>query len=244
MNLTIPGKSLDVQFDNLWRRFERLNSTTDTMSSWRNQWQRLLTPVNVSFIIPVEDSVVCDYLGRAQQALRPYMGYDPQPSDKLHITLYQVGFLKQGRRPFSGRWSRPQLDRIASLAREYLQLLRPFDVTIGPINAFSNVAIAEVRDGGRLRFLRDVLTQALPRRIVAPTYPLIPHITLGYFGKQPAAPIRNVLRPMHTWGPLSFTVDRVYLTLYYRKPGPYPRKLALQNSVEDILYSLPIGESR
>jgi 2'-5' RNA ligase len=120
-------------------------------------------------------------------------------------------------------------------------LLRPFTVLIGPINAFPNVAIAEVRDNGRLRLLRGVVAQSFPRRLGSVNYPLIPHITLGYFGAQPAAPIRNVMRPLHQWKPIPFTVDRVDLTLYYRKPGPYDRKQALLHSVEEVLYSLPIG---
>jgi 2'-5' RNA ligase len=134
-----------------------------------------------------------------------------------------------------------RLERTAELARDYLQLLRPFTVHIGPINAFPNVAIAEVRDGGKLRLLRGVVTQALPRRLVSSGYPLIPHVTLGYFGAQPAAPVRNTLRPMRNWKPIPFTVDRVDLTLYYRKPGPYIRSQALLHSVEEILFSLPIG---
>src|ERR1041385_6434319 len=147
MDRTLPGKALDAQYDAIWRRFERLTTTTDSMSRWRMRLQRLLTPVNVSFVIPIEDMEVCDYLGRVQQILRPHMEYAPQPPDKMHITIYQVGFLRHGP---TGTWSRSQLPKIASLAREYLQLLRPFPVQIGPINAFPNVPIAEVRDSGRL----------------------------------------------------------------------------------------------
>ena len=241
MDPTLPGRTLDAQYDALWRRFERLSNTTDSLSSWRMRVQRFLTPVNVSFIIPIEDKAVCDYLGRAQQVLLSYMDYEPQPPDKLHITVYQIGYLRQGRSPFSGRWTRSQLNPMANLAKDYLQLLRPFTVKVGPINAFPNVPIAEVRDSGRLRLLRGVLAQSVPRQIVAVNYPLIPHVTLGYFGAQPAAPLRNALRPLRDWKPIPFTVERVYLTLYYRKPGPYSRKQALLHSVEEVLFSLPIG---
>jgi 2'-5' RNA ligase len=241
---TIPGKSLDAQFDLVWQRFERIQTTVDSINHWSMRVRRWLTPINVSFVIPIDDPRVCDYLGEAQQVMLQHMAYAPQPADKLHITLYQVGYLR--RLPLlrlPGSWSRTELNKIAETAQQYLTLLKPFLVEIGPINAFPNVAIAEVRDGGRLRLLRGVVSRAIPPLITPLNFPLIPHTTLGYFGKQPAEPIRNRLRVLRNWPRMQFEVRQVEMTLYKRKPGPYEPRDALVHSEQEVLYKFPMGNS-
>jgi 2'-5' RNA ligase len=242
MDVTVPGKSLDAQFDVLWQRFAQLDYTVDSINQWTNRLRRWLTPVNVSFVIPIDDRTVCDYLGKAQQALLHHMAYEPQPPDKLHITLYQVGYLRQIPLRLPGLWSRQELTRIAQLTAEYLKLFQPIEVLVGPINAFSNVAIAEVRDSGRLRLLRGIISQAIPPLSLPLNYPLIPHITLGYFGTQPAAPIRETIGLLRMLPKIGLTVDRVELTLYYRKPGAYEPNKALIHSETEVIASLPIGQ--
>ena len=159
------------------------------MMTLPNRLRRWLTPVNVSFVIGIEDEAVCRYLMDAQEALIKHMDYAPQPQDKLHITVYQVGYLRTGL-VLPGTWTPEQLHQIAGLARETLTYIDPFDVLVGPFNAFPNVAIAEVRDEGKIRLLRAAVSQTVPRLArPLPAYPLIPHVTLGYFGRKPAIPI-------------------------------------------------------
>src|SRR5688572_14899069 len=124
MDVTVPGKSLDAQFDVLWQRFEQVDYTADSINQWTNRLRRWLTPVNISFVIPIEDHKVCEYLGGAQQALRQHMAYDPQPPDKLHITLYHLGYLRQLPLRLPLLWSREELERIAQTAAEYLKLFQ------------------------------------------------------------------------------------------------------------------------
>lgn len=242
---TLPGKSLEFQFDAEWQRFERLAYTTDTFRNLPARVRRWITPVNVSFIIPIEDQVVCAYLSRAQEALKPHMAYAPQPADKLHITLFQLGFLRSIPFQVRGGWSRTQLDQIAHLVGQYMSLVTPFEVQIGPVNAFPNVAFVEVHDLGKLRLLSGVVSQAIPPlQLRLPRFPMVPHVTLGFFGRRPAAPIRNTLRPMRNWPPVSFRVEHVDLTLYYPQPGPYSLSRILQHSVEEVIVTLPLGEAR
>lgn len=241
MDSTLPSRSLDAQFDALWLRFHLLHSTTDTINSWSARLRRWIRPINISFIVPIEDEAVSHYLGTTQEILRPFMKYAPQPSDKLHITIYQVGYLRRGL-ALPGTWTRAELSKIASFASQNSAFMDPFEVIIGPMNAFPNVAIAEVHDNGNLRLLRAIVAKAVPPLMrELPAYPLIPHVTLGYFGHRPAAPIREALEPLRQMKPIRMRVDRVVMTMYYRKPGPHEPTQALQHSVEEVLYTIPIG---
>jgi 2'-5' RNA ligase len=241
MDFTVPGKSLDAQFDKLWTRFKRLRYTTDSINSWQARWQRWLTPINVSIIVPIEDEAVCQYIIAAQEALRPFMSYAPQPHDKLHITVYQVGYLRTGL-ALPGTWTREALGRIQSQAGRNLRLIEPFNVQVGPFNAFPNVAIAEVHDEGKLRLLRAVVARAMPPLSrPLPTLPLIPHVTLGYFGLRPAGPIHQAMLPLRRVPPVVMRVDRLDMTLYYRKPGPHDPSRALVHSTEEVIATLRLG---
>lgn len=240
MSTTLPGKSLDAQFDVLWQRFSRLSRTTDTLSLWSMRLRRWLTPINVSFIVPITDPAMCEYLAAVQATLAPYMAYTPQPAEKLHVTLYQIGYVRAGM-PFPGTWTRAELDRLADSGRRLFEQLPAFTVRVGPINAFPNVAIAEVHDDGQLRLLERAAASVIPEnRRVPPFYPLIPHITLGYFGDRPATPIIKILRPLRDLPTVPLRIDRAAMTLYYRGLGSYHTKHVLRHSVEEVIATLPL----
>jgi 2'-5' RNA ligase len=241
MEITLPGKSLSVQFDALWERFTRLSHTTDTLGTWSMRWRRWLTPISVSFIVPINDPAISDYLIDAQQSLAPYMTYTPQPAEKLHITLSLIGYVRAGL-PLPGTWTRSELQALANHARTLFAKLPSFEVRVGPINAFPNVAIAEVHDEGQLRLLETAIGELIPKaRRANRSYPLIPHVTLGYFGHRPAAPIIEALRPLRSLPSLPFSVDQASLTLYYRSSGSYPTRYLLRHSVEEVIATLPLG---
>jgi len=232
---TLPGRSLEAQFDALWQRFNHLTRTVDTLVTPSARWRRIFTPVNISLIVPIQDNAVCTYLTDAQQKLSPYMGYVPQPVERLHVTLALLGFLRAGL-PVPGTWTLRELRQLVIDMQTLFAELPSFTVRIGPINAFPNVAIAEVHDDGQLRFLEKAVLSLVPqnRRSDAP-YPLIPHITLGYFGSRPTRPIIQVLTPLRALPPLQFTIDQAALTLYYRGLGPYQAKYVLRHSVEEVV---------
>ena len=239
-DVTLPGKSLAAQFDGLWQRFSQLAYTSDTLNTWSIRWRRWLTPISASFIIPIADSTISRYLIEAQQPLAPYMTYTPQPAEKLHITLRLVGYVRAGLM-LPDTWTRSELHALANHARTLFAKFPPFEVRVGPINAFPNVAIAEVHDEGQLRLLETAIGELIPKaRRTRRPYPLIPHVTLGYFGRRPAAPIIEALRPLRSLPPMLLTVDRVALTLYYRRGGSYPTKYLLRHSVEEVIATLPL----
>src|SRR5579859_3524923 len=202
VEVTLPGRSLDAQFEVLWQRFTRRTRTIDTLGRWSARLRRWATPINVSFIIPLSDPVVNAYLLSAQQALAPYMTYAPQPIERLHVTLYQVGYLRAGL-PLPNTWIPEELGTLIERAKILLARFKPFILRVGPINAFPNVAIAEVHDDERLRLLARAVQALLPAsRRRREIYPLIPHITLGYFGDRPTQPIIRVIDSLRTQPPL------------------------------------------
>ena len=239
-DVTLPGRSLAGQFDALWQRFGLLSSTSETLNTWPIRWRRWLTPINVSFIIPVADAAISQYLIDAQKSLAPYMTYTPQPAEKLHITLRLVGYVRAGLL-LPDTWTRSELHALSNHARTLFAKFPPFEVQVGPINAFPNVAIAEVHDEGQLRLLETAIGELIPKaRRTRRPYPLIPHITLGYFGRRPAAPIIEVMRPLRNLPSMPLAVDRVALTLYYQRGGSYPSKYLLRHSVEEVIATLPL----
>lgn len=236
----LPGKSLDTQFEGVWQRFIRLPATLDSLGSWTVRVRRWLTPLNISFIIPIHDETVCHYLTEAQRRLAPHMSYDPQPLEKLHITLYLMGYLRAGF-AFRYTWTREEVDSLIEQATGMFRKLPSFTVKVGPFNAFPNVAIAEVRDEGHLRLLERAAMSVIPEsRRMPMAYTLLPHITLGYFGSRATAPIVDVLRPLRDVKALPLKVDSAAVTLYYRGFGTYRAKYLLTHSVEETLATLQL----
>ncbi len=240
-DITLPGKSLAVQFDAIWQRFSRLSYTSDTLNTWSMRWRRWLTPISVSFIVPISDPTISHSLIDAQQPLAPYMTYTPQPAERLHITLRLIGYVRAGLL-LPDTWTRSELHALANHARTMFAKFPPFEVRVGPINAFPNVAIAEVHDDGQLRLLETAVGELIPKARRTPRpYPLIPHITLGYFGHRPATPIIEALIPLRSLPSLPLIVDRAAMTLYYRRGGSYPTKYLLRHSIEEVIAALPLN---
>lgn len=202
-----------------WERFTRLSRTQDSLADERRGWRRwLLTPV-VAFVIPVDDPAVCAGLESWQRALAPWLAYVPQPAERLHITLHIAGRI----RPMSWLllpsfvW-RSGVGLLAERVRPVFERFDPFEVGIGPPNAFPNALFAEVQDEADcLRVLRTALRRVLPLRARPPLrWPFVPHVTLGFWGHQPVAPLVQALGPYRSVAPLPLRVTAVHLTLYHQ----------------------------
>jgi 2'-5' RNA ligase len=111
-----------------------------------------------------------------------------------------------------------------------------FAVGVGPLNAFPNALFAEVQDEtGCLRALRTGLRRALPRRARPPLrWPFVPHVTLGYWGRQPATSLIAALTPFRQVEPVPLRVERVRLTIYALNDGP-SRVDLLRTAREEII---------
>lgn len=209
----------DPTYAATWERFLRLSQTQDSLADDRRGWRRwLLTPV-VAFVIPVDDPVVCAALESWQRALAPWLIYAPQPAERLHITLHTAGRLRPAPWLFLPPYLRRlEVERLAERARPVFERFDSFEVKIGPPNAFPSVLFAEVQDDAScLRALRATLRRALPLRARPPLrWPFVPHVTLGYWGQQPVAPLVEALELYRAAVPLPLRVTAARLTLYHQ----------------------------
>jgi 2'-5' RNA ligase len=228
----------------IWDRFVHLAQTQDSLALERRSLRGWLLLPYIAFVIPIEDPVVTARLKRWQEALRPWLHYDPQPAERLHVTLHYVGVLRH--KPWlwlPHSWRHAALSRIAEQARATLENFDVFDLEFGPLNAFPNVLFAEVHDSDQcLRLLRVRLRRVLPVRARPPSpWPYMPHVTLGNWGQQPVTPLVNALKPYRTAEPALFRVTHVRLTVYTRDVMPL-RRDALRAAQEDVITEFRLKE--
>lgn len=224
----------DSTFHAVWSRFTRLDKTVDLLPHMLPVISRL--PI-ISFIVPVTDEAVLARCRAWQDAFSAWLTYDPQPTNRLHITLHYMGNLRQHFwqwRPST--WRRQALPRLAERVGAALADVPAFDVTVGPLNAFPTALFAEVRDDDHLRDLRGRILDALPGRaaILRNNHEFVPHITLGYWGRRAAAPVIAMVARYRDVEPLHLRIERVRFTVYTREYMP-PHEDILQTADEDII---------
>ncbi len=222
-----------------WQRFTRLDETSDILASERigdRRWRWLLP--DIAFVIPVVDEAAVAQCIEWQQALHQWFEYEPQPPERLHITLHYVGDLR--RHFWQWRlttWGRASLRKLAERAGAALADVAPFEVLIGPLNAFPGGLFAEVHgDDHQLDRMRDAIKAALPWRAsllyIGRAY--LPHVTLGYWGHQPVGPLVNALRRYREIDAVPLRVERVKFTIYARDAVPL-RSDVLRTAREEVI---------
>ncbi|WP_119065938.1 2'-5' RNA ligase family protein [Aggregatilinea lenta] len=219
-----------------WAEFTRLSATEDTLAHERGHLRRWLMLPYVAFVIPIEDAAVRAQLIVWQQALRPWLAYAPS-SDHLHITLHHAGMLRHNLlKALPYTWRRGALPALARKAQPTLQDFDQFTVRLGPLNAFPNALITEVQDDSEcLRALRLKLRRALPIQARPPSaWTYLPHVTLGFWGKQPVAPLVELMERFRTVEPVEYRVRTVKFTIYERDTLP-PSTDALSAARETVI---------
>lgn len=220
-----------------WEQFTHLDHTQDTLADERRGWRRWLALPYIAFILPIDDPDVIAQLTAWQTPFLPWMRYDPQPARGFHITVHLVGRLRH--KPWfwlPHTWRAAALPALAGRVQAPVTTCSPLELRIGPLNAFPNVLIAEAQDEGQcLRTLRTHLRRALPLRARPPSrWAYLPHITLGYWGRQPAAPLAAQLAAFRQVEPITLRVTRLVMTVYTLGAGPL-RPDALHTAREDII---------
>lgn len=233
-------------YSSKWQQFTRLSHTSDSLALERRGWRRWLLLPYLAFIIPVTDPAVVAQLSEWQHQLGPWLQYVPLAPDHFHITLHYVGLLRRRSWLLLPRtWPRESLPRLAESVQADLNNCNQFDVRIGPLNAFSNVLFAEVQDDSTcLRRLRARLRRALPLRARPPLqWGYLPHVTLGYWGDQPGAPLVEAIAPYRNIDPILLHVDTIKFTVLTRDSFPLERNL-LNTFQEDIVATYHLKETQ
>ncbi|MCC6799128.1 MAG: 2'-5' RNA ligase family protein [Anaerolineae bacterium] len=230
--------ALDRVFAAKWEQFTRLKRTEDTFERGQHGLRRWLAMPYITFVIPIDDPALRDQLAAWQSAFADMMPYLPQPVERAHVTLHYVGQLRTSAwMLLPHTWERSALGWIAARAGAALKQCREFTIGIGPLNAFSNVLFAEVYDGERecLRAIRLRVRRALPLRARPPSpWSYLPHVTLGFWGQQPIAPLAERLRPFRDAAPLPLRVSRIKLTIYRRDRLPATPDILLRAREEVV----------
>jgi len=226
-----------------WAHFRHLKVTNDSLARDRRGLRRWLLMPYLAFVIPIDDPDVRARIEAWQNAFADVLPYLPQPMDRVHVTLHYAGLLRtNGWLLLPHTWSRDALARLAARAGHALAQCRPFTIWIGPLNAFPNVLFAEVHDTEDecLRATRLRVRRALPRRARPPSpWNYLPHVTLGYWGTQPAPPLVARLRPLRDAEPLPLRVTRIRFTIYRRDVLPATPDV-LARAREELIAEYPL----
>jgi 2'-5' RNA ligase len=122
------------------------------------------------------------------------------PDQFLHIMLQELGFVVS-HPSRADEISADRLEEFAQSAIEPVSNSSPFQITLGPVNAFEDAVFLETGGGARLSRLHSRLFElaAIPSE---PDYPYLPHCTLAHFtGVSSTASAVAALAPFRS-GPL------------------------------------------
>lgn len=209
------------EFAAAWERFQTAQSLVpepDTLeSAWAQGHERY-----AAFLVPVDDPVVLAHIRPIAQRIREIPGLDPYPEEYYHITIKGAGFLVAD--PSGpGECTEANLRQRAETAAGVFARQPPFEVTIGPPNAFPEVVFLEAWDNGEVRRLNTALMEAIPS---LPAYPFdgqrfLPHISIARFTSHGGLPqLKALLAELRQGGPgPSFTVTHIDLICAHLSPA-------------------------
>ena len=156
---------------------------------WRPGWSagRSFYTWHITF---QHDAVLGDLHAGYQPVVRSLPGLTAVPVQWLHLTMQGVGF--------ADKLTQEDLDPIVEAAQRRLELIRPFEIRIGPAIVDPESLQMPVQPVDRLRRLRTQLRAAITDvwgRDTVPALPeLDPHISLGYWNRAAdAAPLKKRL---------------------------------------------------
>jgi 2'-5' RNA ligase len=201
-------------FKDAWDRFRETNSLRLLQETLEWEWTRGRKEY-AAFLVEIADPAAREHIARTIESLADVPGVDPYPEDYWHVTIKGLGFVVD--EPAKDDELSPrQVAMIGAAARRVIESTEQFPVTIGAANAFPEVAMLEVNDGGAVRAINQALTSELADLPVyavdGPSF--LPHISIARFssheGLDQLKATLAVLRAEGQEGP-SFNVNEVKL---------------------------------
>ena len=180
---------LSTDFDGAWRRFQGTESLRllETTLEW--EWTRGRTDY-CAFLIAVSDEAARGYASRMIALVAEIPGVDPYPERYWHLTIKGVGFLVE-EPSREDELSLAEVERLAERVRPALESRAPFEVTVGPVNAFAEVVFLEAHDGGATQCLNAALLEAAPglQRYAVDGEMFLPHVSIARFSSNEGLPV-------------------------------------------------------
>lgn len=172
--------TIEAEFDLAWSRFQSLDSLTLMTAALKSSWPSRRE--YAAFLVRIEDPAAVDYLRRLVGCITSLPGVECYPEPYWHMTVKGLGFVVQDP-------SRPEeisaagLREVARAARHVFAHQSAFNVRLGRVNAFPEVAFVEVLDSLPMRELNTRLLDVLPRIVRYPFDgpPFLPHVSIARF---------------------------------------------------------------
>ncbi|MCH7484880.1 MAG: 2'-5' RNA ligase family protein [Chloroflexi bacterium] len=205
---------LSTDFGSAWQRFQDADSLRLLESTLEWEWTRGRTDY-FAFLIAVSDEAVREYASRMIAQVADIPGVDPYPERYWHLTIKGVGFLAE-EPSGEDEVSLADVERLAEAVRPAMESQAPFEVTVGPVNAFAEVVFLETRDDGATGCLNEALLESAPdlQRYAVDGEMFLPHVSIARFSSNEGLPMLKEtlarLRETAEPGP-TFTVSEASL---------------------------------
>lgn len=215
---------LSADFDSAWRRFQGADSLRLLESTL--EWERARGRTDYfAFLIEVSDEAVREYASRMIAEVADIAGVDPYPERYWHVTIKGVGFLAE--EPSSeDEVSLADVERLAEAVRPALESRAPFEVTVGPVNAFAEVVLLEAHDGGTTGCLNAALLESAPdlARYAVDGEMFLPHVSIARFSSNEGlAELKETLarlRETAEAGPTFTATEAVLIRAHLAREAP------------------------
>lgn len=185
-----------------WARFQGLDRLVlgpETLeSAWAHGRDRY-----AALLIPIADRAIVAHVRRTLEQMGDIPGVEPYPESYWHATIKGLGFITD--QPADVDELSPQhLETVSRLIGEILAGQPAFGAQLGRINAFAEVVLLEVWDGGRVRSLNTRILETVPGIIRQPFDGrfFLPHISIARFASDEGLPrLKTVLAELRASAP-------------------------------------------
>lgn len=201
-------------FRDAWDRFRDTNTLRLLQETLEWEWTRGRKEY-AAFLVEIVDDAAKKHITRTIERLAGIPGVDPYPEEYWHVTIKGLGFVVDDPGK-DDELSPRQVAMLGAEARRVIEGTPQFPVNLGLANAFPEVVLLEVNDGGAVAAMNRALTSELADLPVyavdGPSF--LPHISIARFSSHDGlAQLKETLaqvRAEDQAGP-TFTVSEIKL---------------------------------
>ena len=184
----------DATYKRIWQRFRSADQVTDGRHD-DAEWRANAPAVFAFVVVRVAPETIQPALDELRRGLAPLPYVRQHPDHFLHVTLQELGFVKE--KP-SGPddIDQTRLDEFVAQLPTALAGAPKFDLRLGGANAFQDAVFLDVHDRGhcgrihtRIRELSGILT--------VPRFAYLPHCTVAHFTAE--EPIDEIPKLIGRW---------------------------------------------